>query len=242
MADRVTTTPIVALDVPTVAAAMRLVERLGDACRFYKVGLELFTAAGPSAVESVRATGAQVFLDLKLHDIPNTVRGAARSATVLGASLLTVHAAGGVDMMKAAVEGADAADAPSRRPACRILAVTVLTSMDAPALAAASGRSGIEPGAEVLRLSEMAAEAGVHGVVCSGHEVAAVRDRCGDKLARLVPGIRLAGGKQHDQARVVTPAEAARAGATYVVVGRAVTQAPDPVQAMERVRAELAGT
>jgi len=241
MAERVTTTPIVALDVPTVSAAMRLVDRLGASCRFYKVGLELFTAAGPSAVESVRATGAQVFLDLKLHDIPNTVRGAARSATVLGASLLTVHAAGGVEMMRAAVEGADAPGSPSRGPACRILAVTVLTSLDAAALGAASGREHVDPQAEVLRLSELSARAGVHGVVCSGQEAARVRERHGETLARLVPGIRLSGGNQHDQARVVTPAEAARAGANYIVIGRAVTQAADPVQAMERVQAELAG-
>lgn len=235
------TIPIVALDVPTVAAAMRLVERLGDSCRFYKIGSELFTAAGPQAVECVRGSGARVFLDLKLHDIPNTVKSAARSASVLGASLLTVHAAGGVEMMRAAVEGADAPDAPARAEPCRILAVTVLTSLDAPALASATGRESVDPAAEVLRLSELAKAAGVHGVVCSGREAAAVRERHGDALARLVPGIRLAGGAQHDQARVVTPAAAARAGATYVVVGRAVTQAPDPAQAMERVRAELAG-
>jgi orotidine-5'-phosphate decarboxylase len=235
------TIPIVALDVPTVAAAMRMVEQLGDSCRFYKIGSELFTAAGPQAVECVRGSGARVFLDLKLHDIPNTVRGAAHSASVLGASLLTVHATGGVEMMRAAVEGADAAGSPARAEACRILAVTVLTSLDAAALAGASGRASVDPAAEVLRLSDMAAEAGVHGVVCSGREAAQVRERHGDGLTRLVPGIRLSGGNQHDQARVVTPAEAARSGATYVVVGRAVTKAADPAQAMERVLAELAG-
>lgn len=237
----VMTIPIVALDVPNVAAAMRLVERLGDSCRYYKVGSELFTAAGPQAVECVRGSGARVFLDLKLHDIPNTVRHAARSASVLGASLLTVHAAGGVEMMRAAVEGADARDSPARAEPCRILAVTVLTSLDAAGLASASGRSEVDPGAEVLRLSDMAAQAGVYGVVCSGRESARVRERHGEKLARLVPGIRLSGGQQHDQARVVTPAEAAKAGASYIVIGRAVTQAADPVQAMERVRGELAG-
>jgi len=226
-----TTTPIVALDVQTVDDAMRIVERLGDRCRFYKIGTELFTAAGPSAVTRVRDAGCDVFLDLKLHDIPNTVRGAARSAASLGVRLLTVHAVGGRAMVEAAVDGAG--------ERLEILAVTVLTSFDDAALAGATGRPGIEVATEVIRLARIAAEARAHGIVCSGAEAGAVRDTFGDQLAILVPGIRLSGGAVHDQRRVVTPGEAAAAGARYIVVGRAVTAAADPPAAMDAVVRDL---
>ena len=224
--------PIVALDVPGLAPALALVERLGDACRFYKVGLELFTAAGPEVVERIRATGADVFLDLKFHDIPNTVRGAVRSAAALGASLVTVHAAGGRAMLEAAVEGAG--------DRCTVLAVSVLTSMDGPSLGEAWGRADVAPREEVLRLAALARRAGVPGLGCSGVEAAAVHAAHGDALRLLVPGIRLAGGERHDQARVVTPAEAQARGARWIILGRAVTGEPDPVAAMARVEAELA--
>lgn len=232
---------IVALDRPTLGDALALVDALGEECRFYKVGLELFTAAGPAAVEALRARGADVFLDLKLHDIPATVRGAARRAAALGARLLTVHASGGAAMVRAAVEGAreGALGVPGREAGtCGILAVTVLTSLDAAALAAAWGRAGVEPAGEVLRLARLAASAAAHGVVCSGAEVEAVR-RGEPGLAALVPGLRMPGDPSDDQARVVTPADAARAGARYLVLGRAVTAAPDPRGALARVRASL---
>ena len=222
---------IVALDRPSLADALALVEALGDECRFYKVGLELFTAAGPAGVDAVRDRGADVFLDLKLHDIPATVRGAARRAAALGARLLTVHASGGRAMVEAAVEG-------TRGTGCGILAVTVLTSLDAPALAAAWGRDAVDPAAEVVRLARETAAAGAHGIVCSGHEVAAVR-AVAPALAPLVPGLRMPGDAADDQARVVTPAQAARAGARYLVLGRAVTAAADPRVALQRVRASL---
>ena len=226
-----TTTPIVVLDYPTTDDAMRLVRTLGDRCRFYKVGSELFTAAGPSIVERVRETGAHVFLDLKFHDIPNTVRGAARSAAALGVQLLTVHASGGLDMLRAAVDGAGTT--------AGVLAVTVLTSFDDASLGDAMGRPDVRTAAEVVRLAETAATAGAHGIVCAGTDVPAVRARFEDRLALLVPGIRLAGGASHDQRRVVTPREAATLGATYIAVGRAVTAAADPSAAMETVLAEL---
>ena len=219
MADLSTPIPIVALDVPTAADALSLVERLGDACRFYKVGLELFVAGGPEVVRTLRLAGVDVFLDLKLHDIPNTVAGAVRSAARLDVRLLTVHTGGGAAMLSAAAEAASGTG-------CALLGVTVLTSIEAPE-------------GEVLRLAGLAAEAGLHGVVCSGREAAAVRSRYGPGLATLVPGIRPGGVGAHDQARVVTPAQAAEAGATYVVLGRAVTQAPDPVQALAGIAAEL---
>ena len=225
------TTPIVALDVPSADAAMRVVESLGDRCRFYKIGSELFTAAGPGIVTRVRDAGCDVFLDLKLSDIPNTVRGAARSAAGLGVRLLTVHASGGVPMIEAAVEGG--------REATAILAVTVLTSFDDASLAEATGRPNVMTSGEVARLADLAARAHAHGVVCSGAEAAAVRAKFADALAVLVPGIRMAGSAAHDQRRIVTPAEASAAGARYIVVGRAVTAAPDPREAMELVLGEL---
>ncbi len=232
------TLPIVALDVSTTAEALATVERLGDLCGFYKVGLQLFTAEGPNVVRALRDRGVDVFLDLKLHDIPNTVRQAVARAAAHGARLVTVHAAGGRAMLAAAQDAVGAAGG-----GCRLLGVTVLTSLDGAALAAAWGRlpESVDVRAEVLRLSGEAAGAGLHGVVCSGHEAAAVCDRFGGRLATLVPGVRLSGGVAHDQARVVTPGEAAAAGAAYVVLGRAVTAADDPRAAMGRVLSDLAG-
>ncbi len=225
------TTPIVALDVPGLDRALEMVRHLGDACEFYKVGSELFTAAGPRAVAALREQGKGVFLDLKLHDIPNTVRAAADSCATIGASMITVHGVGGHEMVLAAVEGAGAR--------CRVLVVTVLTSMDDGALAAAWSRPEARVAREVERFAELAAAAGAHGVVCSGQEIQPLRDRFGDRLALLVPGIRFAEGAAHDQKRVVTPYDAAVRGARYLVLGRAVTGAPDPAAAMTRVRAEI---
>lgn len=223
---------IVALDVPRLDAARALVDSLGDGCDFYKVGSELFTAAGPSVVEWLRGAGKEVFLDLKLHDIPSTVRGAARSAASLGVRLLTVHASGGGAMIAAAVEGAG--------DRTGVLGVTVLTSLDSSALGVAWGREAPVVADEVLRLAGLAAGAGAHGIVCSGAEAALVRARYGDALALLVPGIRLPGGPVHDQARSVTPAEAARAGARYLVLGRVVTEAGAPRKVVEEVKGQLA--
>ena len=239
MAHRLTPRAIVALDVATAGDARALIQRLGDDCDFVKVGSELFTGAGPDVVALLRREGVapdrpdgrEVFLDLKLHDIPNTVRGAARRAAALGARLLTVHATGGTAMMEAAVEGAG--------PDCGVLAVTVLTSLDAPALGTVWGRAIERVEDEVLRLARLARRAGAHGIVCSGWEAAAVRAEHGDALRVLVPGVRLAGAAAHDQRRVATPGEAATAGASYVVVGRAVTADPDPRQALERIVREL---
>lgn len=237
MHDSTSTHPeaIVALDVPSADRALALATRLGLEGGFYKVGLELYTAAGPSIVESIRVGGADVFLDLKFHDIPNTVAGAVRSAARLGARLLTVHASGG----RAMVESAVGAAADAAGGTLGVLVVTILTSLDAEAVGAAWGRSGLDVNAEVLRLAELAAVSGAHGIVCSGAEAAAVRARFGDALATLVPGVRLSGDAAGDQARVVTPAQAAAAGARYVVLGRTVTAAADPIAALARARAAL---
>jgi orotidine-5'-phosphate decarboxylase len=232
--------PIVALDVGRVDEALALARTLGDSCRFYKVGSELFTAAGPAVVQALQdEMGADVFLDLKLHDIPNTVAGAVRSAAALGVRLLTVHASGGRAMLQAAQEAAQAAAARGGGHACDLLAVTVLTSLDAGSLGAAWGRRELEVEREVFRLAGDAVEAGLHGIVCSGAEAAAVRAAYGDRLALLVPGIRLAGGSAHDQRRVMTPAAAQAAGARYLILGRAVTAAADPRRAMATVLSEL---
>jgi orotidine-5'-phosphate decarboxylase len=229
-------TPIVALDFRSADAALGLVDELGQRCRFYKVGSELFTAAGSNVVVELGRRGVETFLDLKLHDIPNTVRGAARSAAALGVRLLTVHASGGLEMVEAAVlgarEGREARD-------CGILAVTVLTSLDVESLALAWGRDIENVEGEVLRLAQLASDAGAHGIVCSGQEAAAVKSRFGDRLVTLVPGVRLPGGARQDQARVVTPREAAVAGARYIVLGRAVTGAKSPRDAMDAVLADL---
>jgi orotidine-5'-phosphate decarboxylase len=231
------TTPriIVALDVPSAERALALADSLGPDCDFVKVGSELFTAAGPRVVRDL-ASGAgggatrDIFLDLKFHDIPATVRGGARSAAALGATLLTVHASGGREMIEAAVEGAGAG--------CGVLAVTILTSLDADVLEEVWGRRVADLTDEALRLADIARSAGAHGVVCSGHEAAAIRERHGDALKLLVPGIRLAGGEVHDQRRVSTPASAVAAGASYLILGRAVTAADDPVAALSRARRE----
>ena len=228
-------TPIVALDVPNAGAAIRLMDSLGDLCRFYKIGSELFTAEGPGVVRAVRDRGASVFLDLKFHDIPNNVRSAARAASALGASLLTVHASGGAAMIRAAVDGAREGGGEG----ARVLAVTILTSMDAAAIGSAWGRSVQSMESEVLRLAGLAVEGGAYGVVCSGQEAGAIRSQYGDGLATLVPGVRLAGGDHQDQARVVTPGQAAAAGARYIVLGRAVTGAASPASAMSEVLADL---
>ncbi|HJQ11439.1 MAG TPA: orotidine-5'-phosphate decarboxylase [Gemmatimonadaceae bacterium] len=219
--------PIVALDFPRADLALGMVDRLGDACKFYKVGGELFTAVGPQIVQTLRALGKDVFLDLKLYDIPNTVRGAARSAATIGAKLLTVHATGGREMLAAAVEGAGAK--------CGVLGVTILTSLDAAMLREAWGRKSLEVYGEVLRLAGECASVGAHGVVCSGQEAQKISAKYGEKLKLLVPGIRPAGGKTDDQKRTVTAAEAARSGANYIVLGRMITEAKDPASELRSV-------
>jgi len=226
-----------ALDFPSWTAAEPFARAVAPEVGLLKVGLELFAAEGPAAVRAA-ARLAPVFLDLKLHDIPNTVEGAARSAAASGASLLTVHAGGGPEMVRAAVRGAArfAELHPEEAPA-RILAVTVLTSLDEPAL----DRIGLAgpPEAAVVRLARLAVEAGARGVVCSPLEVAAVRAALGPEPLLVVPGVRPAGAARGDQARIATPAEAVRAGADILVVGRPLRDAPDPAAAARAIAAEL---
>ncbi len=225
--------PIVALDFPDSQRAMTLVQTLDQKCRFYKVGSELFTAVGPEIIQWLRDFGCDVFLDLKFHDIPNTVAGAMRRVADMEVRLATVHASGGMKMMEAAVAAAGSS--------CGVLAVTVLTSLDDETLGAAWGRKAVDVADEVLRLATAATASGAHGIVCSGREAEAVRRAHGDALKLLIPGIRLAGDPSDDQARVVTPEAAARSAASYVVLGRAVTAAKDPRVAMDAVNRQLVG-
>ncbi len=232
---------IVALDFPDPGTAWDLVERL-PVDTWYKVGLELFTRAGPPVVERLVGEGRNVFLDLKLHDIPNTVAGAVRSASRLGARLLTVHAAGGESMLRAAaeaaVESSGSGGTGDSTHHLRLLAITVLTSLDDVALSAVIG-----PGASVEetvgRLAGLARESGIDGAVSSVNECRAIKLACGDEFLVVTPGIRLAGQGTQDQLRVATPATAVAAGADYLVVGRTITRAEDPAEALKRVRAAL---
>jgi orotidine-5'-phosphate decarboxylase len=224
---------IVALDVSDAASAAELVGQLENTCHWFKVGLELFVAAGPSVIEPLVARGHSVFLDLKFHDIPNTVAGAVRSAAALGVHMLNVHAAGGPVMLtaaKAALEGI--ADPPE------LLAVTMLTSMDqAQVNAIGLGRS---PAEEVDLLARMGLNAGISGFVCSPQEVARLRALVGPDGVLVTPGIRPAGAEIGDQKRIATPAEALRQGASFLVVGRPITQAADPAKAAEAILKEMA--
>ena len=228
-------TPIVALDVPSAEAALDLIERVPRA-DFFKVGLQLYSAAGPQVVRTLKDRGLRVFLDLKLHDIPNTVGEAVRAVSRLRVDLLTVHAAGGPKMLRAAVDAAAAAEVSPR-----IFAVTVLTSLGSADLATVLGRSPVEPGAEAVRLAGIAQAADVDGVVASVYEVGVIRAATRPDFSVLTPGIRLPGDDAGDQVRVATPVDAARAEADYIVVGRSVTAAPDPALAYDRVLDDLAG-
>jgi orotidine-5'-phosphate decarboxylase len=224
---------IVALDYPDRAAAMALVERLQPGLCRLKVGKELFTRAGPQLVEELAARGFDVFLDLKFHDIPNTVASACHAAADLGVWMLNVHALGGERMLLAAREGCSrAGHAPL------LVAVTILTSMDAQDLAAV-GLAG-SPEENVLRLAALAQRCGLDGVVCSSRETAVLRERIGPDFTLVTPGIRPAGSEQDDQRRVMTPQQAISSGASYLVIGRPVTQADDPVSVLRTVNSELA--
>ncbi|HSM59588.1 MAG TPA: orotidine-5'-phosphate decarboxylase, partial [Longimicrobiales bacterium] len=231
---------IVALAYPDPEPALALVAALPPGT-WYKIGLELFTRAGPPIVERLVGEGRHVFLDLKLHDIPNTVGGATRAAAALGVRLLTVHAAGGERMLRAAADAAaEVAEAGAGEAGrTRLLAITVLTSLDDAGLSAVMGRgSTVEDAAG--RLAGLARESGVDGVVSSVAECRAIKIACGADFLVVTPGIRLAGQSAQDQRRVATPALARAAGADYLVVGRAVTGAPDPAVALRRVRADVA--
>ena len=228
---------IVGLDVEGVAPAEAVLRRLGDAVRFYKIGKQLFVQAGPDSVRMVQATGAEVFLDLKFHDIPNTTAAAGVEAARLGVRIFNVHAAGGLAMMqRTAAEVARVCRAERlRRP--KIIAVTVLTSLADADLAQVGVARAV--GAQVVRLARLAKRAGLDGVVASPREIGAVRRACGPDFLIVTPGVRPAGADAHDQKRVLTPGAAVAAGADYLVVSRPVLAAPDPVAAADEIVADM---
>jgi orotidine-5'-phosphate decarboxylase len=228
---------IVALDFPSADAAARVAEKLRGRVGMFKVGLELFAAEGPILARNLVANGEKVFIDLKFHDIPNTVRAAAREAAQLGISILNVHASGGRKMMEAAREGAEEGARRIGRPRPLVVAVTVLTSLGDNNL----GEIGVAGGAEVavLRLARLARDAGLHGVVASPREIAALRHELGRDFVIVTPGIRPAAAATGDQVRVATPTSAIRAGADFLVVGRPIITAPDPAAAADSILAEI---
>ena len=222
---------IVALDVSSAAQAQKIVTALGDSVTFYKVGMQLYTAEGPGIVRDLVRAGRRVFLDLKYHDIPNTVGAAVREAGKLGVSLLTVHGSGGSKMLRAATEAARESN-----PAMKVIAVTVLTSMDQDDLNEIM-HGNLEE--QVVHVAGIALKAGCHGVVSSAREVRALRTRMGSDFLVITPGVRPAGAAHGDQARVVTPAEAIAAGSTHLVVGRPITAAPNPAREAEKIIQEI---
>jgi orotidine-5'-phosphate decarboxylase len=228
---------IAALDVPGPAAAAALAARLAGHVGVYKVGLELFVAHGRAAVDAVRPFGLPIFLDLKLHDIPQTVEAAARGAGTLGAALVTVHASGGTAMIAAARSGLSAGAQKAGVPTPKLLAVTVLTSL-APDDLHALGFSG-SPAQTALRLARLAMKAGADGLVCSPEEVAEIRHELGPDPLIVVPGVRPEGMSVGDQRRTGTPRAAIDAGASHVVVGRALRDAPDPAAAADAIAAAI---
>lgn len=224
---------IVALDVSTAAAAQKIVAAVGDSALTYKVGMQLYTAEGPQVVRDLEASGRQVFLDLKYHDIPNTVGAAVAEAAKLGVSMLTVHAAGSTKMLRAAIDAAKA------RPELLVLAVTVLTSMDGHDLETIGVRGSVED--SVVRLATIALSNGCHGVVTSAREASHLRAELGHSFAIVTPGVRPAGSSVADQVRVVTPAEAIAAGASHIVVGRPITEAADPAAEARAILGQISG-
>lgn len=228
----------VALDLPDRAQLLAMVRRVAPEAGLLKLGLEAFVAEGPSLVREVSRAGAGVFLDLKLHDIPNTVGRAAAAAVRTGATIVNCHAAGGAEMMKAFGEGGRAAAAKAGLPAPKLIAVTVLTSLDAAAVHAV-GLTG-SPREAALRLAVLAQGAGLDGVVCSPDELTVIRRACGKDFFLVVPGVRPAGASKGDQKRVATPGDAIRAGADLLVVGRPITGAPDPAAAARAIVSEIA--
>lgn len=229
---------IVALDVDSLDKAMELVEQLQPYVGMFKVGMELYNAVGPKAISAIRERGGQVFVDLKLHDIPTTVAKAARVLTRQGASIINVHATGGVAMMQAAASAVQDEAATQGITPPLLIAVTVLTSMDQETLNTQLRIPGTVQ-ENVVHWAKLAQLAGLHGVVASPREITAIRKACGENFVIVTPGIRPLGAAKNDQERITTPEEAVRLGASYLVIGRPITQAGNPVEAVQQIIAGL---
>jgi len=228
---------IVALDFPVLDKALALTDELGGAVSFYKVGMELFYGAGGEAVRRLRAAGKEIFLDLKLYDIPNTVAHSVKVLTRLGATMLNVHASGGPAMMRAAARACSEAADELGRPRPKLIAVTVVTSMDEAEWSRLNYAAPIAR--QVVHLAKLAQEVGLDGVVASPREAAAIRASCGGNFLIVTPGVRPAGAERGDQSRMATPAGALKAGASHLVVGRPITAAPDPRAAVAAILREM---
>lgn len=232
---------IVALDVNTLEQALALVAQLHPYVGMFKVGMELYNAVGPRVVSAIREQGGEVFVDLKLHDIPTTVSRAARVLTKNRASVINVHASGGLAMMQAAASAVQDEAAVQGITAPQLIAVTVLTSMDQATLNSQLQIAGtVEE--SVVRWAVLAQQAGLHGVVASPREITAIRKACGEDFVIVTPGIRPLGAAKNDQERITTPGEAVELGASYLVIGRPITQADNPIAAVEKIIAELENT
>ena len=233
-----TTNPVFcAIDAPTLDEAKRLIGLISGAVCGIKLGLEFFMAEGPEGIRTARPAGMPLFLDIKLHDIPNTVAGAIRSVVPLGPTYITIHASGGRAIMKAAAEAAESEANKLGVPRPKLLGVTVLTSLDVADLEAVG--QGMEVSAQVERLARLAEQSGLDGVICSPHEIARLRRVLKPTSVLMVPGIRPAGSEAGDQKRMMTPKEAMEAGATHLVIGRPITAAPDPAAAARAIAADL---
>ena len=228
---------IVALDLPTAEAALDLARQLAPFVGAFKVGSELFTSAGPELVRRIRATGGSVFLDLKFHDIPNTVAKAVAAATRLDVQMMTIHAGGGLEMMRAAEDSARQTALQSGRDVPLVLGVTVLTSMDGHTLSEIG--CGTDVGKQAERLANLAVKAGLRGLVCSPLEIAALRQILPEKIQLITPGIRTVAEKADDQKRTLTPKQALDAGADWLVIGRPIYAAENPRAAAEKILASL---
>jgi orotidine-5'-phosphate decarboxylase len=228
-----------AIDTPDLTRAAELAKQVSAAGCGVKLGLEFFTYNGPAGVESIKAScpDAKIFLDIKLHDIPNTVAGALRSVARLGVAYVNVHATGGAEMMRAGVDALCDESAKLGLSVPKLLAVTVLTSLDEQALVSVGQQT--PPSSQVLRLAKLTNDSGLAGIVCSGQEIGLVRNALGKDFILMVPGIRPAGSDVGDQKRVMTPREAVDAGATHLVIGRPITGAKDPAQAAADILASL---
>ena len=230
---------IVALDFPTQEAACHLVDELGDTIQYYKVGLELFLNSRGSILDELKKRHKKIFLDLKFHDIPNTVAQAARWATKLGVDMFNVHASGGSDMLKATMTAISDTCAQENLPLPTIIGVTILTSFDEAGLARVGFRENIQTTA--LNLATLCHEANLSGVVCSPHEVKTIKDHLGQDFLTVCPGIRPTWAAKGDQKRITTPRDAIKLGVDYMVIGRPITKADDPRQAAQKIRSEIQG-